>query len=185
MEIGIFFAGLLTPLGASTQQALANQANSTFGGVLGGSAPQVAVSIFAHNLSIALLEMVPAAGALMFAFSMYSTGLAAQALVAAQGLPTSYGAVIFVFPYSLVELSAYSVAIVSGTMLLVAWRRGRFRRELKVFVLEGATVAAILLVAAAMETVTVDVSVVAGFALWLPTGMALAAIIILAGRRRP
>lgn len=182
VEIGLFFVGLFTPLSASTQQYLANQANSTFGSVLGAPAPEVAAFIFTHNLAIALSEMIPVAGVLLFALSIYSTGLAAQALVVVRGLPAQWGAVVFAFPYTLVELSAYAVAIVAGSMLLVAWRRGHLRRELKVFALEGVSVAGILLTAAAMEAAT-GVSVVLGFALWLPTGLALAAVIILAARK--
>ena len=181
-EIVIFFAGLYTPLSTSARQVLANQTSSQFGAVESGSTVQLVAFIFAHNLSIALFEMVPVAGALLFAFSVYSTGIAAQALVASQGLPTQWGAVIFAFPYSLVELSAYAVAVVAGAMLFVSWRKKRLMWELKVFVLEGATVAVILLVAAAMEAATVRVSYLLGFALWLPTGLALAGIVLLVRR---
>ena len=184
LEFGIFFIGLLTPVPESTRQAIANETNSQFGVVQSGSLAQLAVFIFTHNLTIALAEMIPVAGALLFAFSVYSTGLAAQALVASQGLPAQWGAVIFAFPYSLVELSAYAVAVVSGSMLLVAWRRRRLLQELKVFALEGLAVAAILLVAATMEATTVRVSFILGFALWLPTGMVLALIMVIVGRRR-
>lgn len=184
VEFGIFFVGLSTPMSVSTREALANQTGNQFGGIQSGTAAQVAAFIFTHNLSIALGEMVPIAGALLFALSVYGTGLAAQALVVSQGLPVQWGAVIFAFPYSLVELSAYAVAVVSGSMLIASWRRRRLRRELRVFLLEGVAVAAILLVAAAMEAATVKISFLLGFALWLPTGVGLAAIIILAGRVR-
>ncbi|MDG6901705.1 MAG: stage II sporulation protein M [Nitrososphaerota archaeon] len=184
VEIGIFFVGLFTPLSAPTRQALANQTNSQFGGLQGGSSAQLVAFIFTHNLSIALAEMIPVAGEFLFGFSVYSTGLAAQSLVASQGLPAQWGAVIFAFPYSLVELSAYSVAVVSGSMLIVAWRRHRLKRELRVFVVEGLMVVCILLVAAAMEVATVRVSYVLGFALWLPMGVAVAVAVVISGRRR-
>lgn len=184
LELGIFFVGLLTPIPAATRQELANETGSQFGGVQSLPAAQLTLFIFTHNLTIALAEMIPVAGALLFAFSVYSTGLAAQALVVSQGLPAQWGAVIFAFPYSLVELSAYAVAVVSGSMLLASWRNRRLKKELSVFVLEGAVVTATLLIAAAMEATTVRISVVLGFALWLPTGLALAAVIVLAGRRQ-
>jgi hypothetical protein len=183
-EFAIFFAGLLTPVSSSTRQALANQTNSQFGNIESGPLGQLLVVIFTHNLSIALFEMIPVAGVLLFGFSVYSTGLAAQALVSAQGLPAAWGAVIFAFPYSIVELSAYSVAVVSGSMLLVAWRARRLMQELRVFAFEGVAVAGILLIAAAMETATVRVSYILGFALWLPTGLAIAVVAVLAGRKR-
>ncbi|MDG6981075.1 MAG: hypothetical protein JRN51_08210 [Nitrososphaerota archaeon] len=184
VEFGIFLIGLFTPLSASTRQILANQTGAQLGPVQSGTAAQVMSFIFTHNLSIALAEMIPIGGALIFAFSVYSTGIAAQALVASQGLPAQWGAVIFAFPYSLVELSAYAVAVVSGSMLLVAWRGHHLRKEMKIFVKEGAAVTAILLAAAAMESITVKVSALLGFALWLPTGIALGAIAVLARRGR-
>jgi hypothetical protein len=184
LEFGIFFVGLFTPVSGATRQLLANETGSQFGGVNSASTVQLVLFIFTHNLTIALLEMIPVAGALLFAISSYSTGLAAQALVVSQGYSAQLGAVIFAFPYSLVELSAYAVAVVSGSMLLVAWRNRRLVRELKVFVVEGAVVATILLIAATMEATTVRVSLALGFALWLPTGLALGAIIVLALRRQ-
>ncbi len=182
-EVGLFFVGLLTPLSDASRQALVNQTSSQFGDVQSGTAVQLAGFIFAHNLFIALAEMIPIVGALLFAVSVFSTGLAAQALVASQGLPAQWGAVIFAFPYSLVELSAYALAVVSGFMLLSAWRRRSLGRELKVFAMEGVAVTAILLAAAAMEAATVRISFVLGFALWLPTGLGLAVIIVFAWRR--
>lgn len=182
-EIGLFAAGLLTPLPDATRQALANQASSQFGGVQNRSAVQLVGFIFSHNAAIAIPEMIPVLGALLFVVSVFSTGLAAQALVASQGLPASWGALIFAFPYTVVELTAYAVALVSGFMLLVAWRKKRLRRELKFFALEGLGVLAILVVAATMEVITVKVSPASGFALWLPTGLALAGVLVFAGRR--
>lgn len=184
VEAVLFFVGLFTPLSGPARQSLANQTSSQFGNLTAGPPAQLVAYIFTHNLSIALPEMIPIAGALLFGISVYSTGLAAQALVASQGLPAQWGVVIFAFPYSLVELTAYAVAVVSGFALLAAWRKGRLRRELRVFVLEGVAVTCILLVAAAMEVATVRVSVALGLALWLPTGLALAAAMVFAGRRR-
>jgi hypothetical protein len=184
VEYGILFAGLLTPISVSTQQALANATSSQFAPIQSLNATQLVLFIFSHNLRIALIEMIPILGTLLFIFSEYSTGLAAQALALSQGLPNQWGAIIFAFPYSLVELSAYAVAVAASVMLLVAWRRKYLRREIRVFVLEGLVVAAILLVAAAMETTTIRISWSVGVALWLPTGLVLATIIVLSGRRR-
>jgi len=183
VELALFASGLLTPLSNSAQQSLANQTNSQFAQVESASPIQLAVFIFTHNLMIALIEMVPVLGAFLFVLSVYSTGLAAQAIVVSQGLPSQFGAILFAFPYSLVELSAYAIAVGAGIMLLVSWRRKKLHREIKVFALQGVVVAAVLLVAAAMETAT-DISPLLGFALWLPTGLALAGIIVLSERNR-
>jgi hypothetical protein len=183
IEIAIFLAGLLTPVSVSARQSLASTTNTQFGNLTAGTPVQLAGVIFTHNLTIALLEMIPILGDALFVFSIYTTGLIAQALVASNGLPGLFGAVILIFPYSLVELSAYAVAVVAGASLLVAWRRGRLRREAKVFTLQAFAVTVILLAAATMEATTIKVSLLLGLALWLPTGLLLAGIIVLSTRR--
>ncbi|MDE1852119.1 MAG: stage II sporulation protein M [Thaumarchaeota archaeon] len=184
VEFAIFFAGLLTPISVSTQQTLANQTNTQFAPINSSTPVQLVVFIFSHNLPIALAEMIPVLGALLFVFSVYSTGLVAQALAVSQGLPAQWGALIIAFPYTSVELSAYAVAVGAGGMLVVAWRRKRLRREVEVFVLESLLITAILLVAAAMEMTTIRVSLLFGFALWLPTGLVLATIVMKSWRRK-
>jgi Stage II sporulation protein M len=182
LEVVIFIGGLFTPLSASTQQGLANETGSQFAPFDSAGPVQLALLIFTHNLTIALTEMIPVAGAVIFAYSVYSTGIVAQALVVSQGVPAPWGLVLFAYPYSIVELSAYALAVGSGVMILIAWRRKRLRRELRVFLLEGLVVGGILLTAAAMEATT-KFFPLTGFALWLPTGLALA-VLIVATRKR-
>lgn len=183
VELAIFAVGVQTPLSTSEQQSLMNATNSQFASVQSASPEELVIFIFTHNLSIALAEMVPVLGAFLFVLSVYSTGLAAQVIVASQGLPSQFAVVLFLFPYSIVELSAYAMAVGAGIMLLVSWKKKRLRRELKVFLLEGVSVAAVLMVAAVMETTT-KISPVLGLALWLPTGLALAGIIVFSWRMR-
>ncbi len=161
--------------------SLTNETNTQFGSVPSLGPGQLFLFIFAHNLPIAFTDMVPVLGAVRFALSIYGTGLAAQVVVASKGLPSLFAVVLFLFPYSIVELSAYAVAVGSGTMLLVSLRRRRLRRELRVFILEGVIVALILFASAIMETTTSFFPLL-GFALWLPTGLALAGLIILSRR---
>jgi hypothetical protein len=182
-ELAIFAAGLLTPLSSSSLHGLANETNRQFASVQSVSPPQLVVFIFTHNLSIAAAEMIPVFGAFLFVLSAYSTGLATQAIVAAQGLPGITGIVLFAFPYSYVELSAYAIAAGSGAMVLVAWRKKRLRLEVPVVILEAVLVAGVLIVAAAMETLT-KLSFVLGFALWVPTAMVLLGLIMAAWRRK-
>lgn len=183
VELGIFVAGLFTPLTDPVRQAIENQTSAQFASVPTASAPQLFSLIFTHNLPFALVEMVPVLGALVFVSSIYVTGLAAQASAAAYGYPGQFGAVLLVFPYSFVEFSAYAVAVGAGVMLLVSWRRGRLGRELRVLVLEMAGVPLLLFVAALMETATKFFPLI-GLALWLPTGLAVAALVVYTGRKR-
>jgi uncharacterized membrane protein SpoIIM required for sporulation len=183
VELVIFASGLLTPLSSSVQQSLQNQTNTQFGAVPTATAPQLVSLIFTHNLAIGLIEMIPVLGALVFVYSIYITGLVAQVIAVSAGYPSQFGVILFAFPYSLVELSAYAIAVGSGIMLLVSVKRKRFRRELRVFLLEMAAVAVVLLAAALMETAT-RFSPLIGFSLWIPTGLAAAGIIVHSRRRR-
>jgi uncharacterized membrane protein SpoIIM required for sporulation len=182
VELALFGAGLLTPLPGSVQVALSKETNTLFGGVQSASPGEFVVFVFSHNLVIALSEMVPVLGAFIFLFSVYSTGVAAQVIAITNGYPSQFGVVLFLYPYSFVELSAYAIAVGAGLMLVLSWRRGRMLREFKVFVLEILLVVAVLIAAAAMETVTRFYPSI-GLVLWLPTGLALA-IMVNASRRR-
>jgi hypothetical protein len=181
VEVGLFLAGLLAPVDQLTRQAVANQTGSQISSIARAPPTQAVFLIFGHNVLIALVETVPVLGALLFASSIYTTGLVAQAILSSEGLPGGYGILLFLLPYSLVELSAYAVAVGSGVMLLAAWRRKSLSVEARVFVLEVCLVVGLLIVAAAMEEATVLYPAV-GFALWIPTGLAIAAVVLARSR---
>ena len=184
VELTIFFLAASVPMDAATQQLLQHEANNvTVESNSLGLTGQF-VYIFAHNAVIAFGEMVPVVGGLLWVVSIYATGQIFEAVALSQGAPGAlYGLLLLFFPFAVVELSAYAVAVGSGVMLIVAWRRHRLRRETRVFVLEIGVVAAMLLVAAAMEAVTIA-NPVLGIALWIPTGLAIAALALISGRLR-
>ncbi len=182
IELAIFFLAASVPMGAATQQALRSEAKSlTRTSNSLGLTGQI-VYIFTHNAAIAFGEMVPVVGGLLWVASIYVTGQVIQAVALSQDAPgVLYGLLLLFFPFAVVELSAYAVAVSSGVMLIVAWRRRRLRSEARVLVLEAGVVAAMLSVAAAMETVTI-VYPVLGIALWIPTGLTIAALALISVR---
>jgi hypothetical protein len=182
VELGIYAAGLLVPIDAGTQGFLANQTSTAFAPLQSAPPAQVVLLIFSHNAVIAMVEVIPVLGAFAFVSSIFATGVLAQALLASNGVPGFFGAFLLLFPYSLVELSAYAVAMGSGVMLIVAWKRGKLRSEASVLLEEVVIVLALLLLAAAMEEVT-SLSPLLGIALWAPTGLALGALIVYVKRR--
>jgi uncharacterized membrane protein SpoIIM required for sporulation len=183
VEFAIFVFGLLTPLSVPAQQTLENQTSAQFAAVPTASAQQLVTLIFTHNILLAYLELIPFLGAFVFVYSIYVTGLVAQVIATSAGYPGQLGVILFIFPYSLVEFSAYAIAVASGVMLVLAWRRKTLNREIRVLPMELAAVAAVLALAAAMETVT-RFSPLIGFILWLPTGLGVAGIAVLS-RRKP
>ena len=170
-EIAIYLFGMFVPMDLATRQSLYNQTNSAFGFLRTAGPLQIAAYIFVHNLQIAILEMVPLIGVYYFLLSIFSTGLATQAIVASGGYPAWFGLILFAFPYSIVELSAYAIAVTSGLMLILAWWKKGLRGELPVFLVEAGLVAGVLLLAATMETLT-TYDLLAGFGLWIPVGAA-------------
>jgi len=183
VEFAIFVFGLVTPLSVPAQQTLENQTSAQFAAVPTASAQQLVTLIFTHNLLLAYLELVPVLGAFVFVYSIYVTGLVAQVIAASAGYPGQLGVILFVFPYSLVEFSAYAIAVASGVMLLLAWRRKTLNREIRVFGLELVAVAAVLALAAVMETVT-RFSPLIGLVLWLPTGLGVAGVVLFSRRKQ-
>lgn len=178
VELTMFFFSLVYPIDPAQQQALMDQANSVIGSTTGQTATGVFSAISGNNLRVALLEMVPVVGVLLFAFSIFTTGQIIQALALSQGLPGPlFGAALFFFPFAILELSAYAVAVASGTMLLVAWRKKTLHWELRIFAMEAVVVIVAILVAAGMETLGI-VSPFYSFALWLPTGLGLTALVV-------
>jgi hypothetical protein len=142
------------------------------------------VAILTNNLRIALIEMIPVIGGIIFFVSIFTTGQVLQALAIYQGVSAPLlGGSLFLLPFSVVELSSYAVATWSGTNLLLAWRRGTLHKEVRVFGLEIVVVAVMLTTAAAMET-TALVSLGMGLALWLPLVGFILLLIIQTQKRR-
>lgn len=182
IELTIYFTAMTYPIGPAEQQALQKQAQSLVNATLGQGPLAAVVGIFENNVRIALLEMIPVAGAALLAFVSFTTGQVIQVEAINASLPgPAFGLLLFVFPFAIVELSSYAIAVGSGTMLVFAWRRKSLHQELPVFLLEIALVVVAILVAAAMETM-VDVNVFASFILWVPMALAIAGI-VLYGRR--
>ncbi len=184
VELAIYFGAMVYPIDPVQQQALQQQAQALANATVGQGPAAAFVGIFENNVRIALLEMIPAAGALLFAFVTFSTGQVIQVEAIGSGFPgPAFGLLLFVFPFAIVELSSYAIAVGSGSMVLVAWRRKTLHKEVGVFLLEACVVVVAVLAAAAMETM-VDVNVVISLALWLPTALAIAMIAIFGKRLR-
>lgn len=178
VELAIFFGAMVYPIAPSQQASLLNQANGLLNSTTGQGPAGVFSAIFDNNLRVALLEMIPAAGALLFGLSIFTTGQVIQVLAISSHLPGPvFGLALFFFPFAIVELTAYAIAVASGTMLIVAWRRKTFVDELRVFLVEVVVVAAVVLIAAAMETAGI-VNPLVSLVLWVPTALAVASLAV-------
>jgi len=174
LELLIFFGATVVPIGPAAQQQVQQAAKELQNSTAHQPPAAVLGFIFSNNVKVALAELIPGAGAVVFFISMVNTGQVIQAIGLSTGVPAALlGSLLFAFPFTIVELSAYALAVCSGSMLIIAWRRKRLHREARVFAYEAVGVVLILLIAATMETITLF-SYEIGFALWLPTGLLVA-----------
>jgi stage II sporulation SpoM-like protein len=168
LELAIFFAAMAVPVNPASDSNLLNQASTISGIAKNPNQIEVFFFILTNNAMVALLEFLPIVGALWWILVTYTTGQLIQFIAASYGLPgILVGYLLFLFPFVIVELSAYAVAVGSGVMLLVAWRRNKLKEEARVLILEVALVLGILVTAAAMETATIA-SPTLGIAMWIP-----------------
>lgn len=119
--MAILFLGTSAPIDAATQQALQNEAKK-LPGVSNSSSPVgLFVYIFAHNTAVALGDMVPVFGGLLWVASIYETGQIIQAVALSQGASGAlYGLIVMLLPFAIVELAIYTVAVSSGLIVVVA-----------------------------------------------------------------
>ena len=175
-ELVILAAAVVLPIDPGEQATLQQQAQNQFGGINTGDPLSLFLGILTNNVRVALLELIPIVGALLFLLSIFTTGQVIQVIANMNGVPAALlGGTLFFFPFTLVELSAYAVAVTAGTFLIVALFKRHFRSELTVFVIEMALVVGILISAAAMETLAI-VQPVLGLALWAPLALLALAI---------
>ncbi len=176
LELALLFAAASIPIAASSQQALQNEAKSLAQTTDTMTPVALFAYIFTHNALIAFSEMIPIVGGFLWVVSIYATGQVIQVEAIMQGSTgATYGVLLLVLPFAIVELSAYAVAVASGTLLIVSLRRHSVRQEVKVLGVEAGLVAGLLLTAAAMETVTIADPLV-GLLLWVPMGLGVAAV---------
>ena len=118
-----------------------------------------AIGIFTHNVSVALPMFVPGFGMIWGAFAAWSTGLAFRALVsttpALSKLPPL--AIIYLSPFGIMELIAYSIGMSRSYMLLIAiLKRTGYRREIRPTLIDVGIAIALLLAGAFIEYAMIE-----------------------------
>ena len=127
-----FFWGTVTSLSPQDAGALINDLQNTI-----GTTPSVA-AIFRNNLTICLVFFVPFLGDVFMALVAYNTGLVLAALPVFNPLAPNSLVLLtmtLVFPWTWMELSAYSLASSTGLMIVVSATRRTLRRDAKRYLL--------------------------------------------------
>lgn len=114
-----------------------------------------AIGIFLHNTTVALPMFVPGFGIAWGSFAAWSTGLAFRALVSTTPslakLPPL--AIIYLSPFGVMELIAYSIGMSRSFLLLsvIVKRRENLRKEIRPTAIEIGIAVALLLAGAFIE----------------------------------
>ena len=180
IELTIFFMAMAFPLDPTQQQSLYTEGQQLVQSVNGGGPLDMFYGIFLNNVRIALIEAIPFVGPVFLGYSIFYTGEVLQAFAVSSNPPVPpliLGAVTFVFPHALIEFAGYAVAVTASVMLVWAGIKKRLRTEIRVYVQEVLIAGAILLVAAATETVEIVITeTFLTLVLWVPIAIGIVVI---------
>lgn len=129
------------------------------------------LSIFSHNLLIALGEFVPIFGIGLFLYSIGGTAVLLSALANSEGVPGWYASLfLLTLPHSWLELPAYAIATASGLYLIIGLVKG-YRGVVRRFFAMMLFVAIELFFAASIEAAEIFVEYVEiayAYLFWFP-----------------
>lgn len=118
-----------------------------------------AVGIFVHNTSIALPMFIPGFGIIWGVFAAWSTGFAFSALETTTPLLSKISplALLFVSPFGLMELAAYSISMSRSFILIqTILKKKSIKLELPQTAIEVGIVVALLLAGGFIEFVMIE-----------------------------
>ena len=113
-----------------------------------------AVGIFTHNVSLALPMFIPGLGVAWGAFSAFSTGMAFSVLQDAHPVLENIKAlpIIFMSPFGLMEIAAYSIAMSRSYILLhKIIKKIPIRGDIRITIIEVIILVGLLLVGGFIE----------------------------------
>lgn len=171
IEVGLFFAISSIPFLPGERSFYVTQANQLGNQTSTSTTPQLFVMIFTNNYRIALIEMVPLLGVILFAVSIWETARVIEAIAAIHGESALLLVLLLfaIYPHTYIELPAYAVATAEGIYLLYAiakalgWNKGNMRAEVYQLAINVAIVTVMLAVAALFESVEIAL----GLSFWI------------------
>jgi len=159
IELAIFLGVSAIPF---YMPSVAQNFNSTAGAVDSEPYVPMVITIFSHNLMIALSEFIPIIGIGILFFSTFSTGMVLSAFTTTvDHIPGIAAAIVLLtLPHSWLELPSYAVAAGSGLYVILTrdWRR---------FVMMIPFVALELFAAATVESAEIYFRSINSYYFWL------------------
>ena len=156
-EMIIFFGSLAFPVSQDYAAAAYQQGRELVQSYAGKSPAEVMGGIFGNNFGISLRFFIPVLGWAAFGLSILATGRLLAGVQAYVGVPWYTSATYFVTtPHSWLEFLAYAIAMAQGVLLVHSLLTKRLSDELRRTTLVAVVVACILLLAAALETISIS-----------------------------
>jgi uncharacterized membrane protein SpoIIM required for sporulation len=175
MEIIWVLMGSIIPLPSNELQTI----NATYGRTISNISQNPASYWFfiaSHNIRNVLVELIPGLGILVATFAAVGTGeiIQAFAIVGGPAYPIHVAPVLvlllFLFPHTIVELSAYALACASSLYFVVSFfgkERKSIGENLKIL-LSGAIVSIMLILTAAFFEMLINFWFIIGALMWFP-----------------
>jgi len=156
----ITLAGVLTPLSPEEIETISDELGQRRESIKEMNIFQSASSIFGNNFMICLLSFTPVAGPFFGFFVLYNTGVVIAADSIAHGFPPVLTFIsLFILPIAWLEFLAYSTAFAESIWLTWFIIKGKGKNELVKTCIFISICAVILLAAAFIEAVFIQLLV--------------------------
>jgi uncharacterized membrane protein SpoIIM required for sporulation len=173
VEVILFYIIASIPIGASEARSLTDSYNSVQSSLQTTNLVGRALLIFGNNVKIALMDMVPVWGAILFSISTYTTSRTIEAIAYLQPStvahlpPQVLITLLFLFPHSWLELPAYAIAFTESIYITYSIFTHNFTNELRRVAAVLVFVVFLLFIAALFESAEITYPSYA-LALWAP-----------------
>lgn len=129
ISLALFIVGLTLGSQAPLSQGDAESIIQEFRNMIGSNPTTFEIAL--NNITICMIFFIPVVGTLFMAFVSYNTGmvLSAVTLISPSTSRLDILLTTFIFPWTWMELIAYSLASTQGIMLILGVLTGRFRQE--------------------------------------------------------
>lgn len=190
IEVVLFFVVSSLPFSSAGEQTFyTNQSKQISDEFQNATLPVEFWGIFTNNYQIALRELVPGLGPVLFAASLYATARVLEVISMNDHISPLLVVLVLLlfFPHSWIELPAYAVATAESIFLLISIFRWLFdtkggtvkwKAELGQLLIYLAIVTVMLLVAALFESVEIQIGLLF-WVTWVPFAGIIVVVIVL------
>jgi uncharacterized membrane protein SpoIIM required for sporulation len=196
VEIAVVFVVANSAFFPSELTSYEKQYNS-FEPILNESAAGQVSGIFANNIKVAVIELAPVLGLVIFGVSLYQTARIVEVIGITKGVGVGLAlASLFFLPSTWLELPAYAIAAAESIYVVYAFYIGfksgwqRLLREIRFVIVNLVLIAGVLIVAATFEMAEIQLEQGPGqtqaYALltWLPFAAVFAGWLVFWRRAR-